>query len=90
MARQRLRCDVRSTVTATTSARPRANETPFTCVTLGPRNLSRRTTFKARCRGLLASKRITYDFLALQLPYLGSSESMGNHDSDIVDADGVG
>jgi hypothetical protein len=28
--------------------------------------------------------------LALQLPYLASSESMGNYDSDIVDADGVG
>jgi hypothetical protein len=28
--------------------------------------------------------------LALQLPYLAISESMGNHDSDIVDADGVG
>jgi hypothetical protein len=24
------------------------------------------------------------------LPYLASSESMGNYDSDIVDADGVG
>jgi hypothetical protein len=28
--------------------------------------------------------------LALQLSFLLSSESMGNHDSDIVDADGVG
>jgi hypothetical protein len=33
-----------------------------------------------------------YDWhgLALQLSFLLSSESMGNHDSDIVDADGVG
>ena len=28
--------------------------------------------------------------LALQLPFMEPSESMGNHDSDIVDADGVG
>jgi hypothetical protein len=28
--------------------------------------------------------------LALQLPFLKGSESMGNHDSEIVDADGVG
>jgi hypothetical protein len=28
--------------------------------------------------------------LALQLPFMELSESMGNHDSDIVDADGVG
>jgi hypothetical protein len=28
--------------------------------------------------------------LALQLSFLLSSESMGNHDSEIVDADGVG
>jgi hypothetical protein len=27
--------------------------------------------------------------LALQLPFLRVSESMGNHDSKIVDADGV-
>jgi hypothetical protein len=27
--------------------------------------------------------------LALQLPFLKVSESMGNHDSEIVDADGV-
>jgi hypothetical protein len=27
--------------------------------------------------------------LALQLPFLQVSESMGNHDSDIVDANGV-
>ena len=30
------------------------------------------------------------DGLALQLFLRASSESMGNHDSDIVDADGVG
>ena len=30
------------------------------------------------------------DGLALQLFLPASSESMGNHDSDIVDADGVG
>ena len=28
--------------------------------------------------------------IALQLPFLKGSESMGNHDSEIVDADGVG
>jgi hypothetical protein len=28
--------------------------------------------------------------LTLQLPFLKGSESMGNHDSEIVDADGVG
>src|SRR5258708_4201085 len=28
--------------------------------------------------------------LALQLPFLKGSESMGNHDSEIVDDDGVG
>jgi hypothetical protein len=28
-------------------------------------------------------------FLALQLPFLATSESMGNHDSKIVDADSV-
>ena len=35
---------------------------------------------------------ITFNFhvLALQLPFMEPSESMGNHDSDIVDADGVG
>jgi hypothetical protein len=32
----------------------------------------------------------TFVALALQLSFLLSSESMGNHDSDIVDADGVG
>jgi hypothetical protein len=31
----------------------------------------------------------SYDVLALQLPFLQVSESMGNHDSDIVDANGV-
>jgi hypothetical protein len=37
-----------------------------------------------------SSQKTTTVMLALQLFLPASSESMGNHDSDIVDADGVG
>jgi hypothetical protein len=37
-----------------------------------------------------SSQKTATVMLALQLSFLLSSESMGNHDSEIVDADGVG
>jgi hypothetical protein len=40
--------------------------------------------------GIAAISETSYDArLALQLPFLKISESMGNHDSKIVDADSV-
>jgi len=42
------------------------------------------------CRTASPHQKTATVMLALQLPYLASSESMGNYDSDIVDADGVG
>jgi len=41
-----------------------------------------------RVRDTIHSK-LPHRFLALQLPFLKVSESMGNHDSKIVDAYGV-
>jgi hypothetical protein len=41
------------------------------------------------CEKLIAAGQVTGKDLALQLPFMELSESMGNHDSNIVGADSV-